>query len=113
MRWSDEGPEPTAGQPSSASVGPGAPDGSVEAQQPSSAPVESVSPDEPTAVPPSSASVGTTVPADAAAVTGDHQIDAALARLDRVSEEPLAVHIEAAEQAHEVLQGRLSDLGGG
>ncbi len=44
--------------------------------------------------------------------TGDPAIDAALAALDAVAGEPLAQHIVAGERVHQVLQARLSDLGG-
>jgi hypothetical protein len=44
--------------------------------------------------------------------TGDPTIDAVLAELASVREQPLEEHIAAGERAHRVLQGRLSDLGG-
>ncbi len=44
--------------------------------------------------------------------TGDATIDAVLAELASVRDQPLEEHIAAGERAHRVLQGRLSDLGG-
>lgn len=44
--------------------------------------------------------------------TGDPDIDAALADLVAVTDESLGRHIEVGEAVHEVLRGRLGDLGG-
>jgi hypothetical protein len=44
--------------------------------------------------------------------TGDPAIDEVVAELARARTRPLADHISAGEQAHRVLQARLSDLGG-
>ena len=43
--------------------------------------------------------------------TGDQAVDAVLEKLDTVSEQPLDTQIEVIEQVHQVLQGRLADLG--
>jgi hypothetical protein len=45
--------------------------------------------------------------------TGDQVVDAVLEQFDRVTGEPLATHIEAAEKVQDTLQSRLSDLGDG
>lgn len=44
--------------------------------------------------------------------TGDAETDAALEQLDRVRSGSLAERIETGEQVHELLRGRLGDLGG-
>ncbi len=44
--------------------------------------------------------------------TGDPSIDAVLAELADVRDQPLEAHIATGEKAHRVLQGRLNDLGG-
>lgn len=59
---------------------------------------------------PSTAVLSTAVPT--APPTGDPAIDAALRELDVATGEPLAQHIVAGERVHQVLQGRLSNLGG-
>jgi hypothetical protein len=43
--------------------------------------------------------------------TGDHAVDAVLEKLDTVSGRALDTQIEVIEQVHQVLQGRLADLG--
>lgn len=44
--------------------------------------------------------------------TGDPEIDAALDELAAVLDDPLEHHIEVGERVHQVLRGRLGDLGG-
>lgn len=44
--------------------------------------------------------------------TGDREIDAALDELAAVLDDPLERHIEVGERVHQVLRGRLGDLGG-
>lgn len=44
--------------------------------------------------------------------TGDGEIDAALERLDGARSGSLAERIESGEHVHELLRGRLGDLGG-
>lgn len=44
--------------------------------------------------------------------TGDHEIDTALDELAAVLDDPLERHIEVGERVHQVLRGRLGDLGG-
>ena len=51
-------------------------------------------------------------PARTPPTCGDAAIDAVLVELDAATDQPLARHIEAGERVHEVLRGRLSDLGG-
>lgn len=68
------------------------------------------SPPDPGSAQPDSA--GPPVAAGEAPSTGDAAIDAALAELDAVTDQPLARHIEAGERVQEVLRGRLADLGG-
>jgi hypothetical protein len=43
--------------------------------------------------------------------TGDHGVDDVLGKLDTLSDKPLDTQIEVIAQVHEVLQGRLADLG--
>ncbi|MEO6145274.1 MAG: hypothetical protein ABIP19_14960 [Dermatophilaceae bacterium] len=43
--------------------------------------------------------------------TGDDAVDEALDRFDAVTDEPLDAQIEVGEQVHQVLRGRLVDLG--
>ena len=43
--------------------------------------------------------------------TGDDAVDKVLERFDAVTDEPLDVQIEVGEQVHQVLRGRLVDLG--
>jgi len=43
--------------------------------------------------------------------TGDPAVDEALGQLDAVTDEPLDTQIEVGERVHQVLQGRLVDLG--
>lgn len=43
--------------------------------------------------------------------TGDRAVDEVLGQLDQVSDEPLDAQIEVGERVHQVLQGRLADLG--
>ncbi|NMM22885.1 MAG: hypothetical protein HHJ11_05215 [Phycicoccus sp.] len=43
--------------------------------------------------------------------TGDDAVDTVLDELDAVADEPLDSQIQAGEQVHRVLQGRLADLG--
>jgi hypothetical protein len=43
--------------------------------------------------------------------TGDHAVDEVLGKLDAAGEEPLDTQIAVIEQVHQVLQGRLADLG--
>jgi hypothetical protein len=43
--------------------------------------------------------------------TGDVAVDDVLGHLDSATGEPLDSQIEAAEEVHRVLQGRLADLG--
>ena len=45
--------------------------------------------------------------------TGDAEVDAALKQLDALPGGDLDAHLRAAEYVHRVLQGRLSDVGGG
>ncbi|WP_347353432.1 hypothetical protein [Intrasporangium sp.] len=54
----------------------------------------------------------TAVTGSRAPVTGDDDIDTALAALGRVEDEPLARHVELGEAVHRLLQGRLGGLGG-
>ncbi len=53
------------------------------------------------------------VPARSAArqPTGDDAVDQVLEQFDAVADEPLDTQIDAGEQVHRVLQGRLADLG--
>lgn len=44
--------------------------------------------------------------------TGDEHIDAALAELADIEDEPLERHIEVGEAVHHALQGRLGGLSG-
>jgi hypothetical protein len=44
--------------------------------------------------------------------TGDADIDTALDELAAVLDHPLERHIEVGERVHDVLRGRLGDLGG-
>lgn len=44
--------------------------------------------------------------------TGDAEIDTVLDELAAVLDDPLERHIEVGERVHEVLRGRLGDLGG-
>jgi hypothetical protein len=44
--------------------------------------------------------------------TGDADIDTALVELAAVLDDPVERHIEVGERVHQVLQGRLGDLGG-
>lgn len=44
--------------------------------------------------------------------TGDAQIDAAIADLERAAPDDLDAQIEAGQRVHRTLQSRLSDLGG-
>ncbi|HET8595144.1 MAG TPA: hypothetical protein VFM07_07850 [Intrasporangium sp.] len=53
-----------------------------------------------------------TMGAHAAPRTGDEDIDAVLAELADLEQQPLGRHIEVGEAVHRVLQGRLGDLGG-
>ena len=55
--------------------------------------------------------ISANVPAAERAPTGDPAVDEVLRQLDGVTDEPLDVQIEVAEQVHRVLQGRLADLG--
>ncbi|MGN6751970.1 MAG: hypothetical protein ACTHJJ_05395 [Intrasporangium sp.] len=48
----------------------------------------------------------------AAPATGDEDLDAVLAELEGLDDEPLDRHIEVGEAVHRALQGRLGDLGG-
>jgi hypothetical protein len=43
--------------------------------------------------------------------TGDEAVDEVLSQLDRATGESLDKQIEVAQRVHEVLQGRLADLG--
>lgn len=43
--------------------------------------------------------------------TGDPAVDEALGQLDAVTDEPLDTQIEVGERVHQVLRGRLVDLG--
>ena len=43
--------------------------------------------------------------------TGDPAVDEVLGQLDAVTDEPLDTQIEVGERVHQVLQGRLVDLG--
>lgn len=43
--------------------------------------------------------------------TGDDAVDEVLERFDAVTDEPLDAQIEVGEQVHQVLRGRLVDLG--
>lgn len=43
--------------------------------------------------------------------TGDRAVDEVLGQLDQVSDKPLDAQIEVGERVHQVLQGRLADLG--
>ena len=43
--------------------------------------------------------------------TGDDAVDQVLEKFDAVADEPLDSQIDAGEQVHRVLQGRLADLG--
>ena len=43
--------------------------------------------------------------------TGDGAVDQVLARFDAAADEPLDIQIDAGEQVHRVLLGRLADLG--
>ena len=54
-----------------------------------------------------------TVPAPGTAcpLTGDDAVDQVLARFDAVAGESLDTQIDAGEQVHRVLLGRLADLG--
>ncbi len=45
--------------------------------------------------------------------TGDAEVDAALKQLHALPGEDLDAHLRAGEYVHRVLQGRLSDVGGG
>ena len=45
--------------------------------------------------------------------TGDAEVDAALKQLHALPGEALDAHLRAGEYVHRVLQGRLSDVGGG
>jgi hypothetical protein len=56
---------------------------------------------------------GGTVPVRSVArqPTGDDAVDRVLEQFDAVADEPLDSQIDAGEQVHRVLQGRLADLG--
>jgi hypothetical protein len=43
--------------------------------------------------------------------TGDDAVDQVLEQFDAVADEPLDSQIDAGEEVHRVLQGRLADLG--
>lgn len=111
-----DGPEPEA---AAAGSGEADEDASSDAPAPETSAPTATTEDEEDAT--DAPGTGDTTPADPAVITdppvldstGDDVVDAALEQFDRVTGEPLATHIEAAEKVQDTLQSRLADLGDG